>query len=114
MLYRDIGMEIEDAVDASLEEMPNNFEIKGFLLENRAEVKSMCITEYNEEETMEMFRKEYLEEGRAEGREEGVKAIVEICKEYGGSAADAVEKIVTSMGMTKSEADRLVEKYWIV
>lgn len=78
----------------------------------------MCITEYNEEETMEMFRKEYLEEGRAEGRtegrEEGVKAIVEICKEYGGSAADAVEKIVTSMGMTKSEADRLVEKYWIV
>ena len=31
----------------------------------------MCLTEYNEAETMEYLRKEALEEGREEGREEG-------------------------------------------
>ena len=31
----------------------------------------MCITEYNEEETMQMFRDEALAEGKAEGRAEG-------------------------------------------
>ncbi|MCI9582196.1 MAG: hypothetical protein HFG46_00690 [Clostridium sp.] len=31
----------------------------------------MCITEYNEAETMRMLRQEGLEEGRKEGRKEG-------------------------------------------
>ena len=33
----------------------------------------MCITEYNEAETMQMIREEGREEGRKEGREEGRK-----------------------------------------
>ena len=33
----------------------------------------MCITEYNEAETMKMFREEGREEGRQEGRQEGRK-----------------------------------------
>lgn len=37
------------------------------LIENRAEVKQMCITEYDEAETMRLFK----EEGRIEGRTEG-------------------------------------------
>ena len=57
---------IEAAVDKALDEMPDGFVIKEFLLANRAEVKDMCLTEYNEAEVMEMFR----EEGREEGREE--------------------------------------------
>ena len=31
----------------------------------------MCLTEYNEAETMQMFKEEGREEGRAEGLEEG-------------------------------------------
>ena len=31
----------------------------------------MCITEYDEEKTMQLFKKEFFEEGRAEGRIEG-------------------------------------------
>ena len=30
-----------------------------------------CLTEYNEAETMELFKEEYLRRGREEGREEG-------------------------------------------
>lgn len=38
---------------------------------NRAEVKNMCLTEYNEAETMQMFKEEGIEEGLIKGREEG-------------------------------------------
>jgi hypothetical protein len=47
--------------------MPMDYAIRMFLIGNRAEVKGMCITEYNEAETMKMFR----EEGRKVGKEEG-------------------------------------------
>ncbi|MBR1741390.1 MAG: hypothetical protein IJ733_05880 [Lachnospiraceae bacterium] len=56
-------MEIEEAVDRALDEMPEDFSIREFLMENRAEVKDMCLTEYNEEETMQMFKEEGEENG---------------------------------------------------
>lgn len=37
------------------------------------EVKNMCITEYNESETMLMFKEEGRKEGRKEGQIEGRK-----------------------------------------
>ncbi len=49
------------------DDMPMDYAIRMFLIGNRAEVKGMCITEYNEAETMKMFR----EEGRKVGKEEG-------------------------------------------
>ncbi len=51
-------------------------------------------------------------EGREEGREEGIKGIIAVCKSFGGSSLDAVEKIVATMGYSQSEADSLVSKYW--
>lgn len=56
-------MGIEDAIDNALGKMPEDSVLKSFLIANKAEVKQMCITEYNEAETMEQFR----EEGRKEG-----------------------------------------------
>lgn len=49
-------MEIESAVDKAISEMPEDFEIRMFLIGHKSEVKSMCLTEYNEAETMEMFK----------------------------------------------------------
>ena len=46
------------------------FVIKIYILANRAEVMDMCLTEYNEVETMNLFK----EEGRAEGRAEGQRS----------------------------------------
>ncbi len=51
-------MILEDAVDHTLDEMPEDFCIREFLIANRAEVKNMCLTEYNEAETMQMFKDE--------------------------------------------------------
>ena len=65
------GMAIENAIGKVIDNLPNDSLIKPFLLANKAEVTDMCITEYNEEYTMELFKEEGREEGRAEGREEG-------------------------------------------
>lgn len=40
-------------------------------MNHKAEVKHMCITEYDEVKTMNMFKEEGREEGREEGLEEG-------------------------------------------
>ena len=63
-------MDIENAVDKAIDEMPADYVIRPFLIGNRAEVKGMCITEYNEAETLQMIREEGREEGREEVREE--------------------------------------------
>ena len=63
--------DLEAAVDAAIDRMPGEYQIKAFLIENRAEVKRMCITEYNEVKTLADERMEGHEEGLAEGREEG-------------------------------------------
>ena len=65
---------LEEAVDAILEELPDDSLIKPFLVANRAEVKRMCITEYDEARTFAEQREEGKAEGREEGREEGVLA----------------------------------------
>lgn len=56
-------MSIEAAVDKALDNMSEDSMLKKFLIANKAEVKQMCITEYNEAETMEQFRNEGREEG---------------------------------------------------
>lgn len=65
-------MGIEDAVDQAIDDMPEDFVIREFLIGHKAEVKDMCITEYNEAETLRMIR----EEGREEGREQGVMELL--------------------------------------
>lgn len=65
--------DVESAIDKAISEMPNSFIIKPFLLAHRSEVKGMLLTEYNEAETMELFKEEGREEGRKEGRKEGHK-----------------------------------------
>ena len=57
------GLEIGKAADKALDEMPEDFELKDQLMAHKAEVVGMWIIEYNEEETMQMFK----EEGRREG-----------------------------------------------
>ena len=46
------------AIDRAIDEMPENIKNKKFITANRAEVKDMCLTEYNEAEAMDMLRQE--------------------------------------------------------
>ncbi len=68
----------------------------------------MIITEYNEEETMQLFK----EEGIEEGREIGVTAVVDICKRQNLEMSLAIETVVSTMNIDQKEAEALVKKYW--
>ena len=70
-IHQNNGMEIGDAVDLAVNELSDDSVIKPFIMKNRAEVKRMCITEYDEVKTMNMFREEGREEGYNEGRADG-------------------------------------------
>ena len=71
---------IEIAIEKAIDEMPDSFMIKELIMSNRAEVKEMCLTEYNEEEVMEMMRKEAREEAQKQ-TEEAKKETEEAKKE---------------------------------
>lgn len=57
-------MPIEKAIDAAVEICIKNGILKKFLLKNKAEVKNMCITEFNEEVFINGIREEGLEQGQ--------------------------------------------------
>ena len=69
--YQEAMDSLEAAVDAALRELPEDSLIKPFLIANRAEVKRMCITEYDEARAFAEQREEGWVEGMAEGRAEG-------------------------------------------
>lgn len=93
----DAGMELEEAVNKALDDMPNEYELKEQLLAHRAEVIVMWINEYNEEETMQMFKEEGKQEGiilgEQRGRQEG--------RQEEANLFSALIKKLTSLG--KSE-----------
>ena len=89
---KDKGMDIETAVDLAIDAMPAEYSIRDFLIRNKAEVRNMCITEYNEEETMQMIREESREEGREEGRQQG--------EENGENKMGKLIDILLSLGRT--------------
>ena len=49
---------LDKAVDTAINEMPDYFITKKFLLSNKAEVKGMFLTEYNQERVLEQERRE--------------------------------------------------------
>lgn len=68
---------LEERIERRLQEMPDNFELKGLLLLEKRSVINMLLTEYDEKRNRELMIKDAkeigLEEGRAEGRAEGSK-----------------------------------------
>ena len=70
--------ELEVVLERIIAQMPDDFVIKPFLESHQAEVKGMLLTEYNEEETMRLFR----EEGREEGIEIGtIKTLISLVRQ---------------------------------
>ena len=78
-LVRQYRKETEDmalAVEKAIRDLPEDSVIEPFLRANMAEVKKMCLTEYDEAYEREFLinenRREGWKEGRAEGRAEGL------------------------------------------
>ncbi len=88
------------AVGKALAEMTDDFVIKTFLLQNKAEVLDMCITEYNEAETYTLYGAQKEAKGRAEGRAEGrINTLSELVR----NDLLSVENAAKTAGMSVSE-----------
>ena len=92
-MYQKDSDNLEEAIDKAVEDLPDNSMIKQFLMINKAEVKRMCITEYDEERT--------LNETREEGREEGtLKTLIKL-----------VTKGILTLSQAAEEADMTVAEF---
>ncbi len=100
--YKKQEEEIEDAVSHAINDLPEDFEIRTFLVGHKAEVKDMCITEYNEAETMQMIREEGREEGRQDNAHETAERMIQ--------ANEPGDKITLYTGLEKGDVDRLAKK----
>ncbi len=111
-------MERENAVNCAIDEVPEDFVLKPFLKEKKAEVFSMLLTEYNEEEVMELFRADGERKGRKEGRKEGAdKHLIDlICKKLRkgkdiNTIADELEEEVDSITPIVETAKKFAPDY---
>ena len=71
---------LEEAIKRAIENMPNDFRLRNYLVSHMEEKKGMLDTEYNEAEVYEAFKEEGREEGRTE-RDELRKEIERLRKE---------------------------------
>lgn len=97
--FDDIEQAVIVAVDKCIEENV----LAEFLLEHKSEVISMCLTEYNEKETMEMFKEECFAAGETKGKAE---SIIELLKDIGNVSEELKCKIM-------KQEDTDVLKEWL-
>ena len=86
--YADLSMsaaEMEKAVDKAVNECIKEGILAKFLSMHKAEVTGMILTDYDEEKTMAMFKREYRQDGFREGEQEKEKSLAERFKAKGMS-----------------------------
>lgn len=97
---------LEAAIDAAIDEMPDDFSIKRFLLQNKAEVKGMFLTEYDQEKVLEQARRDSIKQGIAQANERVAvnmlrdgKPLDEI-KRYSQLAEEVIRCLANRLGVT--------------
>ena len=68
--YMNIGYRLQEAVDHAVDECLKENKIADILMKNRAEVKSMLLTDFSERKYRKLLKKEALAEGRRKGQQE--------------------------------------------
>ena len=95
--------DVEAAIDAAIDEMPDGFAIKRFLLLNKAEVKGMFLTEYDQEKVLEQERRDSIRQVNERVATDmlmddyPISAIAKISK----LSEDAIRQLAQTLGVTK-------------
>ena len=98
---------LEEAIEQTVEECIREGVLRDFLQANRAEVKKMCLYEYDEEQQRKWDREEGRDEGREEGREEEKRIMAERLLEQ---KLLPEEKIMEVVGFTVEEWNEVKEE----
>ena len=97
---------LEAAVDAAINDMPDDFLIKKFLLLNKAEVKGMFLTEYDQEKVLEQERRDSLKQGITQTNERVAtdmlreKLPLSLITKISKLPENAIRKIADGLGVT--------------
>ena len=94
--------DLELAVDKAIEEMPEEFVIRGFLIQNKAEVKGMFLTEYDQDKVLAQERRDTANNERRQTAiamlRDG-KPLDEI-KRYSRLAEEVIQGLANGLGVT--------------
>ena len=103
----------EYVADKAISEMPETFLIRRLLLENKAEVKDMLLTEYDEVTHMKHVREEGREEGRIEQRvqdeQEFSERMLETIKNVMKTLKASPEEAMLVMGIPESDRGKYLK-----
>ena len=95
--------DVEMAVNRTLEEMPEDFRIRSFLLENKEEVQMSVLTEYDAEEELRLIAKDSWEEGMEKGIEKGQDMLIDVIGRLRGGEK---EESILASGVDRETVDR--------
>ena len=95
--YKRITKDLEVAVDVAIDKMPDEFSIKRFLLLNKAEVKGMFLTEYDQEKVLEQAANDERRQTAMDMLRDGEP--LEKIKKYSRLAEDVIRSIANRLGV---------------
>lgn len=110
--YLEIKYDIEAAIDKATDECIAEGILEQILRDNRGEVRSMILTQYDEQAHIEYEKELSFEEGKEEGISKGVVAVINTCKSFGISKIEAEKRITEDFSLEVTEAHAYIEKYW--
>ena len=111
---------IAAAVNLAIDQIPEDFTIRDWILENRSEVVKMSIFEYDEQahmalvkeegrqEGIEQGKKEGIEQGREEARIQGIQNLYCWMMEKGNSESTALTETAEIYRTTIDEISRII------
>ncbi|MBQ9990949.1 MAG: hypothetical protein IJP31_08420 [Lachnospiraceae bacterium] len=110
---------LNEAVDRAVRECIKEGILAEFLEENRREVVSMSIFEYDEEKEMRLLREAYLEEGYERGeaageqrrKEKDLKVLVDFMKKYLPDAEAVFQEIISTEEFRDCTREQIMELY---
>ena len=89
---------LEAAIDAAIDEMPDEFVIKRFLLQNRAEVRGMFLTEYDQEKVLSQAVNEDRRRVATDMLMERLP--LSLISKISKLSEDAIRKLANNLGMS--------------
>ena len=109
---------IADAVSKALDDMPEEFTIREFMIANRKEVIEMSLFEFDEQYYMDLFKEEYRQEGIQVGisrgieseRIQGIHSAFELLKGAGLSEEDSIMRIAAQYHLSDAEIRRILSE----
>ncbi len=98
------GLSAEDAIDKATDQCINDGILEQILRNNRAEVRSMLLTEYNEQAHIEYEKEISYEDGKIEGA-------IQMCQELGLTESEILANLVKSFHLSETDAREYVNNF---